>query len=66
MAGKKSALFFVYVWPEPRSSAAGVRTRELIAILQRNGWQVAAVSPSGIGAYRDELEASGVKTFSIS
>jgi len=61
MAGKK-ALFFVYVWPEPRSSAAGVRTRELIAILQRNGWQVSAVSPSGLGPYRDELNALGVQT----
>ncbi|MGZ3653821.1 MAG: glycosyltransferase family 4 protein [Bdellovibrionota bacterium] len=64
MAGAKLALFFVYVWPEPRSSAAGVRTRELITILQRNGWRVSAVSPSGISAHRDELEALGVQTIS--
>lgn len=58
----KQAVFFVTVWPEPRSSAAGVRTRELMAILQAEGYEVHAVSPSGNGPFRDELAAAGVRT----
>jgi glycosyltransferase involved in cell wall biosynthesis len=60
----KQAVFFLTVWPEPRSSAAGVRTRELMAILQSEGFEVHAVSPSGLGPYRDELENCGVRTHS--
>lgn len=57
------ALFFVYVWPEPLSSAAGVRTRALMQALQQAGWQVSAVSPSGTSRYSEELNALGVATF---
>lgn len=35
-----------YVWPEPRSSAAGVRTESLIRAFQRAGWRVFFSSPS--------------------
>lgn len=54
------AVFFVYVWPEPQSSAAGVRTRELIDVLLESGWRVAAVSPSGESPHAAALRARGV------
>lgn len=62
MAQPKHALFFVYVWPEPLSSAAGVRTRELMCALQSAGWQITATSPSGDSKYQQELNALHVAT----
>lgn len=56
------ALFLVYVWPEPRSSAAGVRTLALMEALLRAGWKVRAVSPSGPSAYSAALNQLGVET----
>jgi glycosyltransferase involved in cell wall biosynthesis len=41
----KSALLFVYVWPEPYSSAAGVRTLQIAQHLQKLNFQVSLVSP---------------------
>jgi hypothetical protein len=60
----KHALFFVYVWPEPCSSAAGVRTRELIAWLLSAGWKVSAISPSKKNEFSSELAALGVNAIS--
>ncbi len=57
------ALFFVYVWPEPQSSAAGVRTRELMKALQSANWRVAVISPSGESRFRSELNALGMATY---
>jgi glycosyltransferase involved in cell wall biosynthesis len=59
----KRAIFFVYVWPEPLSSAAGMRTRELIEILLNNGWECAAISCAGDSPHREALETMGVRTF---
>jgi len=56
------ALFFVYVWPEPVSSAAGVRTAELMRCLQKAGWKVSAVSPSGPSRFSKELNETGIST----
>ena len=62
MAPSQHALFFVYVWPEPLSSAAGVRTRELMAVLLSSGWQVTAVSPSAASPHSEALESLGIAT----
>lgn len=59
---QRTALFFVYVWPEPRSSAAGVRTYALLQHLKSAGWKLAAVSPSGESVHRDALRALDVQT----
>lgn len=56
------ALFFVYVWPEPLSSAAGVRTRALMQALHNAGWRVSAASPSGTSRYSEELNSLGIST----
>jgi glycosyltransferase involved in cell wall biosynthesis len=63
MPKRPLAVFFVYIWPEPQSSAAGVRTCELMHALGSAGWEVAAVSPSGEGRFQDQLGALGVATF---
>jgi glycosyltransferase involved in cell wall biosynthesis len=60
-----SALFFVYVWPEPVSSAAGVRTRELMRALREKGWKITAASPSAKGRFSEELGDSGIETVSV-
>lgn len=54
------ALFFTYVWPEPESSAAGVRTRELMESLLERGWEVHAWSPSKENAFSEALTRLGV------
>lgn len=59
----KQAVFFVYVWPEPESSAAGVRTYALISALLAHGYSVAAISPSQASAWSGRLNAMGVETF---
>jgi glycosyltransferase involved in cell wall biosynthesis len=60
------AVFFVTVWPEPLSSAAGVRTRELVTILLENGWMVTIASPSGAESeHREALRGLGVRTLSL-
>ncbi len=59
----QAALFFVYVWPEPTSSAAGLRTRELMRALQAAGWKVSAVSPGGTSRFSEELNALGIETY---
>lgn len=58
------AVLFVYVWPEPRSSAAGVRTRDLIRWLQGAGYELFAISPSGESEHSQALENLGVKAIS--
>ncbi|MGE3262259.1 MAG: glycosyltransferase [Bacteriovoracia bacterium] len=56
----KSAVFFVYVWPEARSSAAGVRTHDLLRWLLSDGWKITAVSSSKPSQYSEELEKMGI------
>jgi len=38
---QRTALFIGQVWPERTSSAAGVRTADLVAALQSWDWEVA-------------------------
>jgi hypothetical protein len=58
------ALYFSYVWPEPRSSAAGIRSRDFVEILRESGFEVGAVSPSGLNEYSEEWKRLGIPTFS--
>lgn len=55
------AVVFVYVWPEPRSSAAGVRTVQLCRDLQALGYELSALSPCRPNEASAELEASGIR-----
>jgi glycosyltransferase involved in cell wall biosynthesis len=56
------AVFFVYVWPEPLSSAAGVRTLELCRHLRQLGYAVTFLSPCRENAASLALAREGVST----
>jgi glycosyltransferase involved in cell wall biosynthesis len=58
------AVFFVNVWPEPRSSAAGIRTRELSQFMKRLGYEIVAVAPSEKTERSAEWETDHVRTLS--
>lgn len=53
-------LFIGYVWPEPRSSAAGSHTLQLIEACQAQDWRVTFASPAAPGEQRADLTALGV------
>jgi O-antigen biosynthesis protein len=62
----KKALLIGYVWPEPRSSAAGLRTFNLIEALKAGGIEVHFASASKNFEARHELEvAHSVETHKI-
>ncbi len=57
-----------YVWPEPRSSAAGVHTWGILESALAAGWEVhfaSAAAESIERGSRSELDARGVRTHSI-
>jgi hypothetical protein len=62
-AGGSSVLFLSPVWPERSSSAAGVRTSDLLAAFQRRGWSAAYASSSSPNEHTAALAAAGVATF---
>ena len=55
-----------YVWPEPRSSAAGSRMIELIELFRAQGWQVTFACAAALSAHRFELAELGVPEVAIS
>lgn len=62
-ASAPSVLFLSPVWPERSSSAAGVRTSDLLESFQRRGWAAAYASASSPNDHTAALEAAGVATF---
>ena len=58
-------LFVAPVWPEPASSAAGVRTAALCRHFHASGWRVAFLSAADRNGPEAALAATGVTTFSI-
>ncbi|OQR94313.1 hypothetical protein THRCLA_08195 [Thraustotheca clavata] len=48
------------VWPERTSSAAGVRTTEMIEMAQEEGWNIICISPCRLNNHTELLTASGV------
>ncbi len=55
-------LWICTVWPEPTSSAAGVRTLALLRALQKGGHDLWVLSPARDTVFRTELERSGIET----
>ncbi len=55
-----TVLIIGYVWPEPRSSAAGTRMMQLIRLFLAQGWAVTFGSPAALGEHREDLTALGV------
>lgn len=59
----KSVLFVSPVWPERSSSAAGVRTADLISSFQARSYDVAYASPSASNDHTRLIQESGVTAF---
>lgn len=51
----RTVLVIGYVWPEPRSSAAGSRMLELLGVFRRQGWQVTFASAAALSTHRADL-----------
>lgn len=64
-AAPKSILFLGFEWPEPASSAAGVRTVSLIAAAQAVGWSVAVGAAASPTAASAALARRGVPTHRV-
>ncbi|SHM45850.1 glycosyltransferase family 4 protein [Phytopseudomonas punonensis] len=51
----RKVLVIGYVWPEPRSSAAGSRMLELLGVFRSQGWQVTFASAAALSSHRADL-----------
>lgn len=49
-----------YVWPEPKSSAAGGYVMQLLGTFLQQGWDVTFSSPAGPGEHQEDLTALGI------
>jgi len=61
----KRLLIIGYVWPEPKSSAAGGRMLELIELFLSQNWQVVFASAAALSEHRADLPSLGVQEKSI-
>lgn len=61
----KTLLVIGYVWPEPKSSAAGSRMLELIELFLAQQWRVVFASAAAISEHRFDLKAIGVEEKSV-
>ena len=54
-----------FVWPEPNSSAAGIRMVQLIQLFQKQHFEVVFASPAAISEFRIAPEVLGIRYESI-
>ncbi|AIG01347.1 glycosyltransferase [Pseudomonas fluorescens] len=54
-----------YVWPEPRSSAAGGHMMQILESFLTQGWEITFSSPAAIGEHKAELAALGIRECAI-
>ncbi|XP_049849073.1 uncharacterized protein LOC126317451 [Schistocerca gregaria] len=65
--GKKTALYFGTIWPDPNASAAGVRTESLLSQVTKMGFKVHYCSPARSRLIPSELfERLGVEAHRLS
>src|SRR6218665_419081 len=55
-----SLLVIGYVWPEPRSSAAGGHMMQLLDCFLQRGWQITFATPAKEGEHKADLAALGI------
>ncbi len=60
MQDKKTLLVIGYVWPEPRSSAAGGHMMQLLHAFLAQGWSITFASPAGVGEHKADLASLGI------
>ena len=58
-------LMIGYVWPEPRSSAAGGYVMQLLGTFLQQGWDVTFSSPAGAGEHQEDLTKLGIREVPI-
>lgn len=61
----KQLLIIASVWPEPKSSAAGSRMMQLIALFQQNGWKITVASPSNKTEFSTDLKKLNINSVPI-
>lgn len=61
----KKLLIIGYVWPEPRSSAAGYHMLSFIELFLAQQWQVTFASPAALSEHRADLGALDVDEVAI-
>jgi len=54
-----------YVWPEPRSSAAGGHMMQILQSFLDQGWDITFSSPATIGEHKADLPAQGIRECAI-
>lgn len=65
MENSKRLLIIGFVWPEPKSSAAGTRMMQLIELFQSNDYEVTFASTAQNLDFSEDLEALGLTAKSI-
>lgn len=58
-------LFIGYVWPEPKSSAAGSHILAILAMFRAHNWHITFASPATKTAHMADLAARGIDTAEI-
>jgi len=58
-------LIIGYVWPEPKSSAAGTRMMELIDLFIKQGFEITFASPAQLSDHMADLACLNVKAVNI-
>lgn len=61
----RKVLVIGYVWPEPRSSAAGSRMLELLGVFRGQGWQVTFASAAALSSHRADLRELQIEEVAV-
>ncbi|HZH70242.1 MAG TPA: glycosyltransferase, partial [Flavobacteriaceae bacterium] len=62
---QQQLLIIGYVWPEPKTTAAGTRMLQLIELFQEYGWQIAFASTAAKTSFSENLNSLGVTEIEI-
>ena len=60
MLKSKTLLIIGFVWPEPKSSAAGNRMMQLIELFQTNGYEITFASTAQNLEFSEDISILGV------
>lgn len=61
----RKVLVIGYVWPEPRSSAAGSRMLELLGVFRGEGWHVTFASAAALSSHRADLSELQIEEVAV-
>lgn len=61
----QKVLFIGAVWPEPKSSAGGIRMMQLLQMFLRNQWQITFASSAADSEFAEDITSHGIDKVSI-